>query len=162
MLSLKHTLTESILTQTSSASLISRSQTTSTANAGSTTLLHAFAVSSTASFSLQSNSLFATEDIKPLSSELLTALTQTDSFQAAHTSPSSTISAGPTSPLSLTDMPTLTMILFTSLSSTSAAGWKRENQLHSVAIGVSVTVVILCIGAVVVAMMITFAVYMYR
>ena len=123
------------------------------------TVAHICSKLSTASFSLQSNSLFATEDIKPLSSELLTALTQTDSFQAAHTSPSSTISAGPTSPLSPTAMPTLTMILFTSPSSPSAAGWKRENQLQPVAIGVSVTVVILCIAAVVVAMMITFAVY---
>ena len=169
MLSLKHTSAVFIFKQTSFASQISQSEpmATSTANAGSTTQLHTFAVNSTASFNiLQSKSLLSTKDIKPLSSssELLTALTQTNSFQNMHTSPASTIAAGPTSPLSLSATPTITQtvstkILFTSPSSTaSAAGWKQDNQLQSVAIGVSVAVVILCIGAVVM----TFAVYMYR
>ena len=171
MLSLKHTSAVFIFKQTSFASQISQSEpmATSTANAGSTTCtqLHTFAVNSTASFNiLQSKSLLSTEDVKPLSSssELLTALTQTSSFQNLHTSPASTIAAGPTSPLSLTATPTITQtvstkILFTSPSSTaSAAGGKQDNQLQSVAIGVSVAVVILCIGAVVMAL----AVYKYR
>ena len=201
LLSLNLTSTVSILTQTSFASLISQSKSTSTANTGSTTQLHTFAVSSIAFYSLHSKSLISTEDIKPLSSELLTAHTQTDSFQALHTSPASTIAAGLTSTsLSLSAMPTLTQteytqfsvtfltstishvgltsplslavtptlsqtvsprILFNSPSSTSAAGWKQDHQ--PLATGVSVTVVILCIAAIVVAiMMITFAVYMYR
>ena len=114
-----------------------------------------------------SKSLISIEDIKPLiSSKLLTALTQTESFQAVHTSPSSTIAAAPTSPLRLIATPTITRatstwLLFTSPPSTSAAGRKQDDQ-SSVAIEVSVAVVILCIAAVALAMMITFAVYKYR
>ena len=82
-------------------------------------------------------------------SELMTTLTQTDSVELFHSSPVST-QASRSSPL-LSQTATLThtastRLLFTSPSSSNAAGWKQEPLSQSTVIGVSVTTVLVFAG----------------